>query len=141
MVPLSGPVQSSGMGQSSGAIQSVYQSARLPSGLPSLPPTAPIPTQPYLGFSALAPPMNTQHANRARLASAAATIPRQPQVARRGSRSMSNPGRAAAPTLRSTRSGRGRITDCFAADSSTIRIEARVYPPTVCLCLCIIYLL
>jgi hypothetical protein len=65
-------------------IQNVYQSACTLPALPSNPPST---SQPFLGFSALAPPsLPTQHANQAHLASAAATIPRQQQFARRGSR-------------------------------------------------------
>jgi hypothetical protein len=74
---------------------------------------------------ALAPPsLPTQHANQSRLASAAATIPRQQQVARRG------PARPP-PTL-AHNPARAKIENCLLeTDPETIRVQVRVYPPTV----------
>jgi hypothetical protein len=58
-------------------INAPYQSVRF---LPPLPANVPATSQPFLGFSSLAPPSSTRQANQARLSSASATIPRQPQV-------------------------------------------------------------
>jgi hypothetical protein len=108
-------------------IQNVYQSARTLPALPSNPPST---SQPFLGFSALAAPsLPTQNANQARLASAAATIPRQQQVARRGSRRR---GPARPPPTLSHQPIRAKIENCLLeTDPDTIRVQVRVYPPTV----------
>jgi hypothetical protein len=107
-------------------IQNVYQSARTLPALPSNPPST---SQPFLGFSSLAAPsLPTQNANQARLASAAATIPRQ-QVARRGSRRQ---GPARAPPTLAHQPVRAKIENCLLeTDPETIRVQVRVYPPTV----------
>ena len=108
-------------------IQNVYQSART---LPALPTNPPSTSQPFLGFSALAAPsLPTQNANQARLASAAVTIPRQQQVARRGSRRR---GPASHPPTLAHHPIRAKIENCLLeTDPETIRVQVRVYPPTV----------
>lgn len=118
-----------GPSQFSLPIQNVYQSARTLPALASNPPST---SQPFLGFSALAPPsgsLATQSANQARLASAAATIPRQQQVARRGSRRR---GPARPPPTLAHHPIRAKIENCLLeTDPETIRVQVRVYPPTV----------
>lgn len=110
-------------------IQNVYQSARTLPALPSNPPST---SQPFLGFSAVAAPsgsLSTQNANQARLASAAATIPRQQQVPRRGSRRR---GPARPPPALAHQPIRAKIENCLLeTDPDTIRVQVRVYPPTV----------
>jgi hypothetical protein len=120
-----------GPSQSSFPIQNLYQSARM---LPTLPNNPSGSSQPFLGFSALAPPsaasLPTQRVNQARLASAATTIPRQQQVARRGSRSR-GPARPSPNLVH--RPIRARIENCLLeTDPETIRVQVRVYPPMVC---------
>ena len=112
-------------------IETLYQSARV---LPQLPSNPPSTSQPFLGFSSLAPPVATQQANHARLASAATSIPRQQQLPRRGNRHRpaSRTHRSATPTL-GCRSGKPKIEDCLLVDSKGIRIQVRVYPPVVCI--------
>jgi hypothetical protein len=115
-------------------IQTLYQSARI---LPQLPQASnpPSTSQPFLGFSWLAPPVATQQANQARLTSAAISIPRQQQLPRRGvrHRPASRTQRSATPTL-GRRSGKAKIEDCLLEGSQNlIRIQARVYPPVVCI--------
>ena len=110
-------------------IQNVYQSARTLPALLSNPPST---SQPFLGFSALAAPsgsLPTQNANQARLASAAATIPQQQQVARRGSRRR---GPARPPPTLAHQPVRAKIENCLVeTDPETIRVRVRVYPPAV----------
>jgi hypothetical protein len=122
-------------------IHAPYQSVRL---LPPLPENAPATSQPFLGFSSLAPPSSTRHANQARLSSASATIPRQPQVqsrsrtARRGatgpSTTTARGGRATLPRLLNGRDSQERIEDCLVVSDAhppSLRIQARVLPPMV----------
>lgn len=122
------------LSQTGGPISTLYQSARLP----PLPQNSAIPSQPFLGFSSLGLPSSTQQANQGRRASALATLPRQQQVARRGSRSMaggsSGSGRRSAAPALVRRSVRGRIQDCLVEGSEPgdIRIQAIILPPTVC---------
>ena len=119
-----------GPSQSSFPIQSMYQSAR---ALPTLPTNPPSTSQPFLGFSALAAPsttvLPTRNVNQARLASAAATNPRQQQVARRGTRRRIST--RSQPTL-APRPVRAKIMDCRTeTDPEVIRVQVRVYPPVV----------
>lgn len=122
--------------QPSRPIQAVYQSART---LPTLPMRAVSSTQPFLGFSALAPPsaspLPTQAVNADRLASAAATLPRQQQLPRRGRRRTRGPA-VSGPVLGrlASNSLRPRIDDCLVElNPSTIRVLVKVYPPIVSL--------
>ena len=117
-------------------IQTLYQSARILPQLPNNPPASGSTSQPFLGFSSLAPPIATQQANQARLSSSVTTIPRQQQLPRRGVRHhpSSRTQRSATPTL-GRRSGKAKIEDCLvlAEGSQTlVRIQVRVYPPVVC---------
>lgn len=121
-------------------INAPYQSVRF---LPPLPANVPATSQPFLGFSSLAPPSSTRQANQARLSSASATIPRQPQVqprsrtSRRGATAsmttVRGGGRATLPRILNGRDGQERVEDCLVADAnpSSLRIQVRVLPPLV----------
>jgi hypothetical protein len=88
-------------------------------------------SQPFLGLDRLGLSMAGQ-VNQRRLASAAATLPRQPRLPRRG-RGPAVP----APSLR--RSSGPKVEDCLstipdAQGDFAIRIKVKIYPPQVSCC-------
>lgn len=112
-----------------------YQSLRLPQNQGYLPPPVGQPFQPFAGIGALAPPQSTQHVNRARLGSAAATLPTSrgnTTLPRRRGR-----GRAQRPpalhTVGAACEAPPTIEDCnvVGAQVPTARVTVRVYPPKV----------
>ena len=91
-------------------------------------------SQPFLGLDRLGLSMAGQ-VNQRRLASAAATLPRQPQLSRRGHRGPATP----APSLSLRRSSVPKIEDCIstipdAQGNFSISIKVKVYPPQVSRC-------
>jgi hypothetical protein len=121
--------------QSARALPAVVNSSQGVQGHPSSLPAAPAglgfpatsSQQPFLGMHSLGLNLATGHVNQARLASASATIPRQPSLTRRGRRR----GPAVhPPSLPNTRPD---IRQCYVegAPDSTLRITVKVYPPHV----------
>jgi hypothetical protein len=85
--------------------------------------------QPFLGLDRLGLSMAGQ-VNQRRLSSAAATLPCQPQLTRRGRRGPATP----APSLR--RSSVPKVEDCISTTPDaqgifSISIKAKIYPPQV----------
>lgn len=93
--------------------------------------------QPILGLQGLAPPFSTTHANNARMASAAATIPSRTPLVRRRAR---GPARHA-PSL--PHQEPPSIRQCYVEGTITppsIRITVKIYPPVVSI-VCVLYLI
>lgn len=97
----------------------------------------PAPLQPFLGVQSLGLNLATGHANQARQASAAATLPRQPALtARRTQAQSSRRVRGAAvhpPTLPNGIPQQPKIGDCLVLGTAerTFRITVKVHFPVV----------
>jgi len=130
-----------------GFTTSVSQTQVGPMAAPSLPITQPYqsmqvnsqpaPFQPFLGVQSLGLNLATGHANQARRASAAATLPRQPALTTCHTQAQSNccvRGVAVhPPTLPNGISQQPSIGDCLILGAAewTFRITAKVHFPTV----------
>jgi hypothetical protein len=129
--PITGPTYPIGPGP----YHSMRPTAQVPQGhATSVAASVPSTSQPFLGLDRLGLSMTGQ-VNQRRLASAAATLPRQPQLPRRGRGRGRGRGPAiSAPSLR--RVSRPKIEDCMstipdAQGNFPIRIKVKVYPPQV----------
>ena len=92
--------------------------------------------QPFLGISSLGAGFAAGHANQARLASAATTLPRQPTLSRRTSRSTRTRGPAIQPPSIPVELAPGsalHLRSCFVSGTSdpVVRLTVKVYPPAV----------
>jgi hypothetical protein len=134
-------------------ISQLYQRPQTPAlsqhsapGYPSHPPPGPgHPTgptqntssfQPFLGINNLGVGFAAGHANQARLASAAATLPRQPALNRRTSRSTRTRGPAIQPPSIPVELAPGsalHLRSCFVSGTPdpVVRLTVKVYPPAV----------
>jgi hypothetical protein len=95
------------------------------------------PFQPFLGISSLGVGLAAGHANQARLASAATTLPRQPTLSRRTSRSARTRGPAIQPPsipAELTPGSALHLRSCFVPGTPgpVVRLTIKVYPPAVC---------
>jgi hypothetical protein len=93
--------------------------------------------QPFLGISSLGAGFAAGHANQARLASAAATLPRQPTLNRRTSRTTRPRGPAIQPPTLPVELAPGsalHLRSCFVSGTPdpVVRLTVKVYPPAVC---------
>lgn len=93
--------------------------------------------QPFLGISSLGASFAAGHANQARLASAATTLPRQPTLTRRTSRSTRTRGPAIHPPsipAELTPGSALHLRSCFVPGTPdpVVRLTVKVYPPAVC---------
>ena len=92
--------------------------------------------QPFLGINNLGVGFAAGHANQARLASAATTLPRQPTLSRRTSRSTRTRGPAIQPPSIPAEIAPGsalHLRSCFVSGTSdpVVRLTVKVYPPAV----------
>jgi hypothetical protein len=122
-------------------ITQLYQSRQhSASGHPSSGhPSTPSSFQPFLGISSLGVGFAAGHANQARLASAATTLPRQPTLSRRTSRSASTRTRGPAiqPPAIPVELAPGsalHLRSCFVSGTPepVVRLTVKIYPPAVC---------
>lgn len=96
-------------------------------------------TQPFLGMGAISAPFSTSHANQARLAHAATSIPRGPPLVPRQSR-RSQPSRPRGPAILppatdGPKSLQKVVSACVVEDSTIVRVTAKILPPPVSLLL------
>jgi hypothetical protein len=97
--------------------------------------------QPFLGISNLGVGFAAGHANQARLASAATTLPRQPTLSRRTSRSTRTRGPAIQPPSIPVELAPGsalHLRSCFVSGTPdpVVRLTVKVYPPAVSFLFC-----
>ena len=98
--------------------------------------------QPFLGINNLGVGFAAGHANQARLASAATTLPKQPTLSRRTSRSTRTRGPAIQPPSIPVELAPGsalHLRSCFVPGTPdpVVRLTVKVYPPAVCFLLSI----
>jgi hypothetical protein len=97
--------------------------------------------QPFLGINSLGVNLSTGHANHARLASASTSLPRQPTLSRRTSRSTRTRGPATQPPSLPLELAPGsalQLRSCFVAGTAdpVVRLTVKVYPPLVGFLIC-----
>ena len=93
--------------------------------------------QPFLGISSLGVGFAAGHANQARLASAATTLPRQPTLSHRTSHSTRTHGPAIQPPSLPVELAPGsalHLQSCFVSGTPepVVWLTVKVYPPAVC---------
>ena len=122
-----------------------HQHSSSASGHPSLGHPNTSSFQPFLGISNLGAGFAAGHANQARLASAATTLPRQPTLNRRTSRSTRTRGPAIQPPSIPVELAPGsalHLRSCFMSGTPepVVRLTVKVYPPAVCFLLSICHM-